>query len=344
MSEYARRLPKAELHVHLEGAIRPETLLKLAERHGIPLPAQDLEGVRDFYRFRDFLHFIEVYTTICRCLRTPEDFYLVTKEFLAYQAGLNVRYCETFFAPGHFIKQDADLGGIVDAITQARKEGERDLGVRMELLADISREMGVEFGLRIAQEVVRLKDRGILGLGIGGAEAEFPAECFEAAFRLAREAGMPVVAHAGEAAGPASVWNALRALGAYRIGHGVRAIEDPALVEHLRAHQIPLEVCPTSNVCIGIYPSYAEHPFKRLVEAGCLVTLGSDDPPMFDTDLVREYEVALTEFGLSRDQVDQIALNGVRASFLPEAEKRALLERFESELRLLREEALPAHP
>ncbi|HEY9898991.1 MAG TPA: adenosine deaminase [Pantanalinema sp.] len=340
MSDYARRLPKAELHVHLEGAIRPETLLTLAERHRIALPAHDLEGVRDFYRFRDFLHFIDVYTTICRCLRTPEDFYLVTKEFLAYQASLNVKYCETFFAPGHFIKQDADLGAIVDAITQARKEAARDLGVRMELIADISREMGAEFGVRIAKEMVRIKDRGVLGIGIGGAEAEFPAEWFEEAFRLGREAGMPVVAHAGEADGPKSVWSALNVLKAQRIGHGVRSIEDPALIAHLRDHQIPLEVCPTSNTCIGIYPDYAAHPLRKLVEAGCMVTLNSDDPPMFETDLVREYDVAITEFGLSRDQIEQIVLNGIRASFLSDAEKKVYLASFEAELATLRAEPL----
>lgn len=340
MSRFAQALPKAELHVHLEGAIRPETLLKLAERHGIELPAHDLAGMRDFYRFRDFLHFIQVYTTICRCLRTPEDFHLVTREFLAYQASLNVRYCEVFFAPGHFLKQGADLGAIVDAITQARAEGLVEHGVRMELLADISREMGPEMGVRIAREAVRLQDRGLLGLGLGGAEAEFPAEWFTEAFTLAREAGMPVVAHAGEAAGPASVWNALNHLGARRIGHGVRAIEDAELVAHLRTHQIPLEVCPTSNICIGIYPGYEAHPLRRLIEAGCLVTLGSDDPPMFETDLVREYEVAITRFGLDRAAIEQLVLNGVRASFLPEADKLRYLASFEAELASLRDEPL----
>lgn len=342
MSSFARLLPKAELHVHLEGAIRPETLLTLAERHGIPLPASDLEGVREFYRFRDFLHFIEVYTTICKCLRTPEDFYLVTKEFLANQAAMNVRYCEAFFAPGHFIKQEADLGAIVDAITQARKEGEREYGVRMQLIADISREMGAEFGLTIAREMVRIKDRGVMGLGIGGAEAEFPAEWFEAAFRVAREAGMPVVAHAGEAAGPQSVWNALKVLKAQRIGHGVRSIEDADLVAYLAEHQIPLEVCPTSNLRIGIVSSYAEHPLRRLIEAGCLVTLNSDDPPMFNTDLVNEYEVAVSEFGLSRDQVEELSRNAIRASFLSEPEKRDYLAAFEAEFAALRAEPLQA--
>lgn len=342
MSSFARLLPKAELHVHLEGAIRPETLLTLAERHGVPLPASDLEGVREFYRFRNFLHFIEVYTTICKCLRTPEDFYLVTREFLANQARMNVRYCETFFAPGHFIKQDADLGAIVDAITQARRDGERDFGVRMQLIADISREMGAEFGLRIAREMVRLKDRGVMGLGIGGAEAEFPAEWFTEAFRLAREAGMPVVAHAGEAAGPESVWSALENLKAQRIGHGVRAVEDPELVAYLAEHQIPLEVCPTSNLRIGIVSSYAEHPLRRLVEAGCLVTLNSDDPPMFNTDLVHEYEVAVTEFGLDRDAIEQLSRNAIRASFLSDADKRSYLDRFDAEFAALRAEPLQA--
>jgi adenosine deaminase len=339
MSEFARRLPKAELHVHLEGAIRPETLLRLAERHRFPLPAQDLDGMRDFYRFRDFLHFIEVYTTICKCLQTPDDFYLVTKEFLAYQASLNVRYCETFIALGHFIRQEADLGAIVDAITQARREGLRDMGVRMELLADISREMGAEFGERTAREVVKIKDRGILGIGIGGAEAEFPPEWFEGAFRIAREAGMRVVAHAGEAAGPASVWGAFKALGAERIGHGVRSIEDPALVAHLADRQVPLEVCPTSNIRLGIYPDYAHHPLKRLFDAGCLVTLGSDDPPMFETDLVHEYEVAETEFGFTRDELVELSLNGIRASFLSEAEKRDYLSRFQQEIAEIRSSA-----
>jgi aminodeoxyfutalosine deaminase len=337
MSTLAQLLPKAEIHVHLEGAIQPETLLQLATRHGIPLPASDLEGVREFYRFKDFLHFIEVYTLICRCLREPADFHLVTREFLRNQARQNILYTEAFFAPGHFLKQGADLGAIVSAIRQAADEAEREDGVRFQLIADISREMGAEFALEITREVLRVRDRGILALGIGGAEADFPAEWFEESFALARSAGMPVVAHAGEAAGPESVWNALRVLGARRIGHGFRAIEDASLVAHLVAEQVPLEVCPTSNLRIGLVESYDRHPLLRLLEAGCFITLNSDDPPMFNTDLVNEYEVARTVYGLSPAQLFELACNAVRASFLPDADKVTLLGTFRA-----RFEAIPA--
>ena len=337
MSTLAHLIPKAEIHVHLEGAIQPETLIQLANRHGIPLPAQDLDGVRDFYRFRHFLHFIEVYTLICRCLREPEDFHLVTREFLRNQARQNILYTEAFFAPGHFIKQGADLGPIVDAIRLASREAEREDGVRMQLIADISREMGPAFALEITREVLRVRDRGILALGIGGAEAEFPAEWFEDSFALARAAGMPVVAHAGEAAGPQSIWNALGVLGARRIGHGFRAIEDTRLVKHLVESQIPLEVCPTSNLRIGLVSSYADHPLPRLLEAGCFITLNSDDPPMFNTDLVNEYEVVRTEYGLSSAALFDLSCNAVRASFLSEVEKASLLQEFKA-----RFDAIPA--
>ena len=328
MSSLAQLLPKAEIHVHLEGAIRPETLLRLAGRHGIALPATDLAGMQEFYRFRNFPHFIEVYTAICKCLRDPEDFYLVTREFLRHQARQNILYTEAFFAPGHFLKQGADLGSIVDAITRARQDAYREDGVRMQLIADISREMGPDFALEIAREVVKIRDRGILALGIGGAEAEFPAEWFKPAFDLAHQVAMPVVAHAGEAAGADSVWNALKVLGARRIGHGFRSIEDPLLVSYLAQHQIPLEVCPTSNLRIGLVSSYQDHPLPRLLAAGCFVTLNSDDPPMFNTDLVHEYEIARTEFGLTAEELFELSCNAVRAAFLPEGEKRDLLELF----------------
>jgi adenosine deaminase len=331
LEQFIRLMPKVELHVHLEGSIRPATLLALAERNGVRLPAGNVEGVEQWYRFTDFAHFVEVYFAIGDCLRTPHDFELITGEFLRGQEAQNIRYSEVIFTPfthhGH-VSFDDQLA----AINRARAWAEEELEVSMALVPDISRNVRpVEHSLEVAQWALDNRDRGVIALGLGGPEIDNPPELFREAFDLIQQAGLPSLPHAGETEGPASIWGALNALHAARIGHGVRCLEDPDLVRELRERQIALDVCPSSNVCLGVAPDLADHPLPRLLEEGLFVTINSDDPPMFNTTLTDEYLRICDTFGLDLAQIKALVLNGVRASLLPPAGKRRMEAVFRSE-------------
>jgi len=334
--ELARRMPKVELHVHLEGSIRPRTLLQLAERNGFELPIQDVQGLRDFYRFRDFPHFIEVYVTITRCLQTQDDYRLIAYEFGADCARQNVRYAEVTFSiftnvACANIPWQAILEGLNDGRAQARAE----FGVDWRWVFDIARDLP-DTQNQVVEIALAAKDQGVVALGLGGSEKGFPPELFVQSFERARQGGLHSVPHAGELAGPESIWNALRLLHADRIGHGVRCVEDPALADYLREHQVPLEVCPTSNIRLGIFSGYAAHPLRRLWDEGLFITVNSDDPPLFDTDLNHEYEVLVDHFAFTADELEQVSLNALRASFLPQAEKAQLEAKFCAEFARLR--------
>jgi adenosine deaminase len=342
LHEFARRMPKVELHVHLEGAIRPATLLKLAQRNGADLPAQDVEGLRDFYRFRDFAHFIEVYVTITGCLRRPEDYHLIAYEFGSDCARQNIRYAEvTFTIATNMAITGLPWQTIVEGLNSGRDRAREEFGVDWRWVLDISRN-NPETQDRVLEIALAARDLGVVALGLGGSEADFPPELFKSTFERAREAGLPRVPHAGETLGPRSIWTALRELHADRLGHGVRCIEDPALVTFLRQHQVPLEICPTSSIRLGIYPDYASHPLHELWDRGLLVTIGSDDPPLFGTDLNQEYTVLVDHFSFGAKELEKITLNGLRASFLPEAEKSRMETDFRAAFARLRKN-LPNH-
>jgi aminodeoxyfutalosine deaminase len=337
---FVREMPKVELHVHLEGSIRPATLLILAERNGVTLPADDLEGLREFYRFADFSHFLQVYFTISSCLQTPDDFSLIAYEFGTDMARQNIRYAEVTFTPHTSVANTGlPFDELLAGLNDGRSRAQRELGVEFCWILDIVRD-NPDSRHQVAEWAIHAQDRGVVGFGLGGTENGYPPEWFADAYTVAREAGLHSVPHAGEIAGPESVWGALRALEAERIGHGVRSVEDPALVEYLRQRQIPLEVCPTSNLCLGVYPSYEEHPVRWLWEQGVYVTVNSDDPPMFDTDLVSEYQALVDHAGFTAGELERLSLNALRASFLP-GERKADLERaFLWEFALLRDRYL----
>ena len=338
LEEFIRRMPKVELHVHLEGSIRPETLLALAERNHVALPANTVPGLREWYQFSDFAHFIDVYMAICNCIRTPADFELIAVEFLRHQSEQNIRYSEVVFTPyTHYehVTFDEQLA----AINRARRKAEASLGVHMGLVPDISRHMRpVEESFLVADWAARNMQNGIIALGLGGAEIGNPPEIFQPAFERIQAAGLPSLPHAGETEGPQSIWGAIRALSAVRIGHGVRCLEDPELVAFLREKQIPLDVSPTSNVCLGVAPSLTEHPLPGLMEAGLFVTINSDDPPMFDTTLTDEYLRIAETFGFEAVQLEQFVMNGIRASLLPPDRKCALENEFRAEFAALEKE------
>ena len=331
LEQFIRLMPKVELHVHLEGSIRPATLLALAERNGVTLPAGSVEELERWYRFSDFAHFIEVYFAICDCLRTPADFELITAEFLRGQEAQNIRYSEVIFTPFTHHKH-VSMDDQVAAINRARAWAEEELDVTMALVPDISRNVRpIEHSLEVAQLALDNRDRGVIALGLGGPEIDNPPELFAEAFDLVHEAGLPGLPHAGETEGPASIWGALEALHAVRIGHGVRCLDDPDLVRELRERQIPLDVSPSSNVCLGVVPSLADHPLPRLLQEGLYVTINSDDPPMFNTTLTAEYLRIYDAFDFDLAQIKAFVLNGVRASLLPEAEKRKMEAEFRGE-------------
>jgi aminodeoxyfutalosine deaminase len=340
LHDFIRAMPKVELHVHLEGSIRPTTLLILAERNGVTLPSRDPESLRAFYQFTDFDHFIQVYMTVSGCLKTVADFDLIAYEFGADLARQNIRYAEVTFTPfTNVANTGLPFAEILDGLNEGRARAMADFGVEFCWVLDIVRN-NPDTRHQVARWASEAVDHnhGVVGFGLGGIEKNYPPEWFADAFGVARAAGLHSVPHAGEVAGPESVWGAIRTLHAERIGHGVRSIEDPALVAFLRERQIPLEVCPTSNLCLGVYSSYQEHPVRDLLNQGVYVTINSDDPPMFNTDLVHEYDVLAETLGLGAEELQQISLNALRASFLPAGKKQKVEKEFLFEFARLRAE------
>jgi len=338
LESYLRAAPKAELHVHLEGSIQPATLLTLAERNGVELPAQDVAGLRAWFVYRDFAHFLEVYITISQCLRTTEDYELITYEFGAEMARQHVRYAEITFTPGtHSIRFGVPHEVYFGGLTRGRQRAQADFGVEMRWVFDTVHVVrDLELNQRAADYTTGVAiegmSDGVVALGLGGPEIGHSFERLAPWSEKACAAGLHSVPHAGETLGPHSIWGCLRELGAERIGHGVRAIEDPALVAYLAEHQIPLEVCPTSNIRLGIYPDLEAHPFRALHDAGVPLTINSDDPPLFNTTLNDEVTLLDTAFGLDVTKIDEVLLNGVRCSFLPEDRKRQMEREFRGEL------------
>lgn len=339
LADYVAAVPKAELHVHLEGSILPETLIELARRNRRDLPYGTAEELRECFAFRDFAHFIEIYGVISRCLRATEDYELIAYAFGKEMARQNVRYAEVTFSPFfhayHGVPQEAWFGGLLRGRDLARRE----LGVDFNFVFDVIRGWRGEqaycadYTLRVAIDGM---SAGVVALGLGGMEAGYPPEPFAPWFEKAKAAGLKSAPHAGETDGPASIWGALRALHADRIGHGVRAVEDPALVAYLRDQRIPIEVNPTSNLRLGVYPSLAEHPLRRLIEAGVPLTVNSDDPPLFGTTLTDELRLLADPLGLPAERIDEIVLNGVRHAFLPEAQRRVMEAGFRAEMEQLK--------
>lgn len=332
LEKFIRAMPKVELHVHLEGSIRPETLLRLARRNRVALPYATVQELQQWYTFRDFSHFVEIYVNISSCLKTADDVELIAREFLTGQAEQNIRYSEPTYT-AHTIFQHCGIpfDEQFAALQRARMWAERELGVTMNVIVDIAREVTPESGMVTAEQVVKHYGNGIGALGLGGYEVGHPPEKFQAAFDLANAAGVPCILHAGETGGADSIWSALRAGKSRRIGHGVRCLEDPALVEYLKASQIPLEVCPTSNVCLNVAPSLREHPLPTLLDQGLYITLNSDDPPMFNTTLTDEFLKCAETFGWDHTMCEQLTLNALRAALLAAKDKMSLEQEFRTE-------------
>jgi adenosine deaminase len=340
LDELLARMPKVELHLHLEGAMPPAHLLALARKRRADLPADSVEGLAQWFQFRDFAHFVQIYVTICKCLRAPEDFQGLVLAVAAEQARQNVVYSEVHFTIGTHLMNGQSASELRDAMAEALVDAERRHGVVLRLIPDVVRNVPFKWADRTLEWALEMKDRGVVALGLSGFEESHSNDPFVEHFRVAAAAGLRRVAHAGEHAGPDSVRSVRELVGAERIGHGVRAIEDPRLVEHLAAEGVPLEVCPSSNVCLGVAPDLASHPFERLRAAGVHVTVNSDDPPLFATTLTEEYQRLADTFGYDAETCAALSLAGLEATFLPEAEKTARGAAFRAELSALGEELL----
>jgi adenosine deaminase/aminodeoxyfutalosine deaminase len=330
---FIRRLPKAELHLHLEGTILPSTLAELSARHdAIPLTLAEAESL---YRFDDFTSFIEGFKAVTRRLVTPEDYELTAWRMIEHLAAEGVVHAEVFISVGViYMWRNFDpraFEPIFRALERARERGLREFGLSLYWIFDAVRHFTVEEADRVFRKAAELKPDypSIVGIGLGGDERRRGSAPFAALYAKAAQAGLRLTNHAGETTGPEAIREAL-AIGSQRIGHALSAISDPGLLEELKQRNIPLELNPTSNVRTGVCASFAAHPLRRYFDLGLLVTLNSDDPAFFGSDLANEYLLAHTEQGFTRDELRQLGANSIRASFLPAAEKAAWLERIDS--------------
>ena len=313
-------IPKAELHCHLEGSIAPPLARELATRNGLALP-EGLVGPDGSYVMKDFWTFLDAYDRVCTALRTPRDFGDVLYSYLAGAAREGAVYVEMFCSPERPAGLGMPYGVWLDALEQAIDRARADFGIEGRIVIICIRHLGPERALAMVKTMVSEPHRYIVGFGMGGDEAKFEPVDFAPAFRLARDNGFGCTVHAGEVLGPESVWAAIDALPVTRIGHGVRSADDPRLMAELVRRGIVLEVCPGSNIALGLYPDRAAHPLHRLIAAGVRVTLGSDDPPYFHTTLGTEYD----EAGLDEAALRGITRTAIEASFAAEALKKKLL-------------------
>jgi aminodeoxyfutalosine deaminase len=329
LSTFVAGLPKAELHVHHVGSASPRIVSELAERHPGVVPS-DPDELRKFYEFRDFAHFVEVYLAVVDLIRTAEDVRLLTYEVAREMTTQQIRYAELTCTPYTSVRTGIPIEAYTEAIEDARVAAERDFGLVLRWVYDIPGEFGLPAADATLDYALDHRPDALIGFGLGGPEVGVPRPQFQPHFDAARAAGLRSVPHAGETTGPETVWDALRLLGAERIGHGTTSAQDPALLAHLAEHAIPLEVCPSSNVATRAVEAIADHPIVAFRDAGVTVTVNSDDPPMFGTTLNREYEIAADLLGLDEAGVAELARTAVRASFAEERVKASLLSEIDA--------------
>lgn len=320
-------LPKAELHLHLEGSIEPATLVELKNRHGIKAAgAADAEQI---YSFEDFTGFLMAFKAVTELLRTPDDYELITYRLMQRLRAENVLHAEVYVSVGVCLWRKQNFDAIFECLERGRERGERDFGISLLWIFDAVRHFGVEPAQRVAELAVRYRDRNVVGFGIGGDERRAPAELFREVYAYCADHGLHLTAHAGETSGPESIWGALN-IKVERIGHGLTAGQDPELVEELSRRQIPIEICLTSNLRTGCCLKISDHPLRHYFDHGLMVTLNTDDPAMFRTYLSHEYALAQQEFGFTDEHLRELARNSFEASFLPAEKKLSLLNLFDA--------------
>jgi adenine deaminase len=320
MDRFLREIPKAELHLHVEGTLEPEMMFALARRNRVPLRFGSVEEVRRAYRFRDLQSFLDIYYEGARVLLAEEDFFELTAAYLERAAEDGVRHAEIFFDPQTHTTRGVPFGTVVRGIRRALEDGERGLGISSMMILCFLRHLPAEAAEATLEEALPYRD-WIQGVGLDSSERGNPPSRFESVFARARAEGFLPVAHAGEEGPPAYIREALERLHVARIDHGVRCLEDPELVEELAARRIPLTVCPLSNLRLGVFPTLEEHNLRRLLRRGLCVTVNSDDPAYFGGYIAENFRAAREALALTREEIVQLARNSFEASFLPPAEK-----------------------
>lgn len=325
-STFILGLPKAELHLHLEGSVEPAILAHISQRYHDPLTIEEAEAL---YRYQDFTGFMMAFKAVVQRLRSPEDYETITYGLMKRLRNENVLHAEVYVSVGVCLWRKQNFDAIFEGLELGRERGQRDFGVSLLWIFDAVRHFGAEAARQVVEKAIQFKDRNVIGIGIGGDERQAAPELFLNCYRYAAENGLHLTAHAGETTGPESIWGALN-LKVERIGHGLNAWHDRELMAELVERQIPIEICLTSNLETNCCQQIEDHPLKKYFDSGVMVTVNTDDPAMFHTSLNREYALAQQVFGFTDEQLREIARNGFEASFLPAEDKIQLLQRFDN--------------
>jgi adenosine deaminase/aminodeoxyfutalosine deaminase len=325
-NSFIRLLPKAELHLHLEGAIDAATLLELKHRHG---QSGSLAEVEQLYRYPNFDGFLMAFKAVTEHLRSSEDYELITYGLMHQLKEDNILHAEIYVSVGVCLWRNQDFPAIFEGLERGRQRGERDFGISVLWIFDAVRHFGAEAAQKVFELAVRYRDRNVIAVGIGGDEQKAKPELFRDSYAYAADNGLHLTAHAGETAGPESIWGAIN-LRAERIGHGLTAAQDPDLLEELAQRQVPIEICMTSNLRTGCCKTVSEHPVKQYFDHGLMITLNTDDPAMFGTTLSHEYQLAQQAFGFTDEHLRELARNSFEASFLPAEKKLEFLNLFDA--------------
>ncbi|MEP0751413.1 adenosine deaminase [Trichocoleus sp. Lan] len=333
LNDTLHQLPKVELHLHLEGAIPLTALWQLIEKYNAVSSVGSFSQMEQKFQYKDFQHFIDTWVWKNNFLREYEDFTLIASKIAEDLASQNIIYVEAFYSPGDFIRHGLEPQKLTEAIRKGLDVHADKITVN--LVADLIRDFGPEQGMTWVKQIHEVKNLGVLGIGIGGSEQTFPPKPYEAVYEEARNLGFKTSAHAGEAAGSESIWGAIRSLKVDRIGHGVRAIDDPELVSFLKSEQIPIEMCPISNLRTGVVADIELHPIKKLYKEGLLITVNTDDPKMFNSTLGYEYRMLVEKLGFSLDDIVNLIKNAIKSSWCDDTEKMELFGKIETALPLI---------
>ena len=342
--EFLRRLPKAELHLHLEGSVSPRTLSELSAKYSTPLETTNAkyrnvedsarflseDDVRALYRYQDFTGFLMAFKAVTERLRTAEDYEFITYRLCQPLAEQGVRHAEVYVSVGVIFFRGQDFDPLFEGLDRGRRRAERDFGLSLYWIFDAVRQFGAEAAMQVVNKAIALREHNVVGFGVGGDERRAGPELFSEVYAHAARNGLRLTCHAGETTGPDTIRDTLELLKCDRLGHALSLAADDELLARCVRERVPLEICLSSNVRTGCCARLEEHPIRKYFEAGAIVTLNTDDPEMFETSLLREYQLAQDVFGFTREELRRLAANSVRASFLPEQHKQTLLVEIES--------------